>query len=107
MSWIALALFLAAAVGGLIMALRIFRNRKPPLALALAHGAAAAAGLLLIAKIWLDDNAGTFMVAGLGILIVAALGGFVLFSKVHPKALVALHAAIALAGVGALLIGML
>lgn len=112
MAWIAIALFLAAAVGGLIMAAGIFKDRKPPMALALVHGVAAAAGLLLIAYVWLQGNANTMLLAGLGILVAAALGGFFLFSfhvrdKSHPKAVVVLHALLAVGGVGALVLGLL
>lgn len=112
MLWIALVLLLAAAVGGLVMAVAIFGGRRPPLPLALVHGAAAAVGLLLVAKVWLDGDAGTPVLAGLGILVVAALGGFYLLSvhlrdRPHPRAVVALHAVLAVAGVGALLIGIL
>lgn len=112
MAWIALALFFAAAVGGLIMAVRIFGDGKPPMPLALGHGLAAAAGLVLVLIVWLGGGATLSMRVGLGILVLAALGGFFLFSfqvrdKAHPKAVVALHAALAVIGVAALLYGML
>lgn len=112
MIWIALSLFAAAAVGGLIMALKIFGDEAPPMALALVHGAAAAAGLALLAWVVLQSQVGTAMQAALGILVVAALGGFFLFSfhlrgKAHPKAVVALHALLAVSGVVALVLGLL
>jgi len=112
MPMIALVLFLAAAVGGLVMATMIFRERKPPLWIALLHGAAAATGLLLLAMIWLDGKATTPVLAALAVLVIAALGGFFLLSfhlrdKPHPKAVVVLHAVLAVCGVGALLIGVL
>ncbi|MBW3566988.1 MAG: hypothetical protein KY410_03355 [Proteobacteria bacterium] len=108
MLWIALALFLAAALGGLVMAVKIFGDTRPPMALALVHGAAAAAGLLLVAKVWIDSPANPLVLVGLGILVVAAIGGFFLFSfhlrdKPHPKMVIPLHALLALAGVGTLL----
>jgi hypothetical protein len=112
MAGLALVLFLAAAAGGLIMAIGIFRGRRPPLPLAALHGAAAATGLILLAILWLGGQANTPMVAGLAILALAALGGFFLLSfhlrdKPHPKAVVALHALLAISGVVALLIGIL
>lgn len=112
MLWIALLLFAAAALGGLVMALKIFGDTKPPMALALVHGSAAAAGLLLLAWIVIQGQAGTALQAALGILVVAALGGFFLFSfqlrdKPHPKAVVILHAVLAICGVVALVLGLL
>lgn len=112
MLWIALVLFFLAAVGGLAMAVGIFRDRRPPMALAAAHGVAAALGLLLVARVWLDGDATAPVLAGLAVLVVAALGGFYLLSihlrdKAHPKAVVALHAVLAVAGVAILLLGML
>ncbi len=112
MVWIALCLFAAAAVGGLIMALKIFGDKKPPMALALIHGSAAAAALLLLAWFVLQGPTATALQAALGILVVAALGGFFLFSfhlrdKPHPKAVVVLHAALAVCGVVALVLGLL
>lgn len=112
MLWTALVVLLVAAVGGLIMAVGIFRERKPPMALAAAHGAAAAVGLLLVAKVWLDGDATAPVLAGLAVLVVAALGGFYLLrihlrAGAHPKAVVALHAVLAVGGVGLLLLGIL
>lgn len=112
MLWIALVLFLVAAVGGLVMALAIFRDRKPSLTLASAHGAAAALGLLLVAKVWLDGDATALVLAALALLAVAALGGFYLLSRhtrdrPHPKPVVALHAVLAVGGVAVLLLGIL
>lgn len=112
MGWIALVLFLAAALGGLFMAVRIFGDRKPPAAVAVIHGLAAAAGLVLLGKVWLDGQATSPMLAALLVLLVAALGGFFLLSfhlrdKPHPKTVVALHAVLAVAGAGVLLFGLL
>ena len=112
MLWIALALFAAAAVGGLVMALKIFGDQKPPMALALVHGAAAAAGLVLLAVVFLQGGAAMPLKIALGVLLVAALGGFFLFSfhlrdKPHPKAVVGLHAVLAVGGVVALVLGLL
>lgn len=112
MLWIALVLLLVAAIGGLVMATAIFRDRKPPVALAAAHGVAAALGLVLVAWVWLNGGAGGLVATGLVVLVVAALGGFYLLSlhlrdRAHPKAVVALHAVLAVVGVGVLLFGIL
>ncbi len=101
--FIALLLFGIAAVGGLVLAAIRFSGRPyPPLALALVHGALAAAGLVaLIVAIAGSDARGAAKLA-LGLFLIAAAGGFVLFfkhvSKVAlPRWLVVLHALVALA----------
>ena len=112
MLWTAVVLFLAAAIGGLLMATRIFRDRKPPMALALGHGAAAAVGLVLVLLVWLAGGAGPLVLTGLAVLALAALGGFYLLSihlrdRAHPKAVVVAHAVLAVCGVAVLLFGIL
>lgn len=111
-AWTALVLFLAAAVGGLVMAVRIFTDHKPPAALAAIHGIAAATGLVLLAIVWINGQANNLMLAALAVFLVAALGGFFLLSfhlrdKPHPKAVVVVHALVAVTGAAALLIGLL
>lgn len=100
-------LFLLAAVGGLVMALRIFKGALPPPALAAGHGLLAATALVLAILAAMTPAAVPLVKYGAGILFVAALGGFFLLSfhlrKVpHPKAVVVLHALLAVSGVGCL-----
>ncbi|HEX7198683.1 MAG TPA: hypothetical protein VF213_04380, partial [Dongiaceae bacterium] len=103
----AIVLFLLAALGGIAMAVRIFRNARPPMPLALGHGALAAVALILALVAALAPAAAPLLKIGAAVLIVAALGGFFLFSfqlrgKPHPKAVVVLHALLAVGGVGCL-----
>lgn len=108
----AVVLFLLAAVGGLVMAVGVFRGAKPPVALAVGHGLLAATALVLVLWIFLTSEAPAAVGIGLGILVLAALGGFYLLSfhlrdKPHPKAVVIVHAVVAVIGVGALVAAML
>lgn len=106
---IAIVLFLLAAVGGLVMASQIFRDRKPTVAIAALHGPLAAIGLVVVFWVWIQSGASQATSIALGALVFAALGGFFLLSfhmrdKPHPKALVVLHALLAVSGVVALLV---
>ncbi|MCE9598802.1 MAG: hypothetical protein K8S54_12615 [Spirochaetia bacterium] len=94
----ALLIFAAAALGGLYLAIRHFTGKSLPLPVALIHGAAGAAGIIAL---------GMGLAAGgelarisLVLFIVAALGGFVLFSfhlrgKPLPSLVVVIHALVA------------
>lgn len=108
----AIVLFLIAAVGGAVMAAAIFQGRMPPAAIAVLHGVLGATGLGLLAWLWLQGGAAETLAIGLGILVVAALGGFYLLSfhlrgKAHPQAVVVIHALAAVGGVGVLAYGLL
>lgn len=108
----AILVFLVAAIGGLVMAVHIFRDRTPPMPLALLHGLLGATGLGLLIWLWLQNAVSPAVTVGLAILVVAALGGFFLFSfhlrgKPHPKAVVIVHALAAVCGVGALAFALL
>lgn len=97
-------IFLVAALGGLVMAAKIMGGKQPPMPLALIHGAAAATALVLALLVVLGGGTPPVVRYGVGILVVAALGGFFLFSfhlrgKPHPKAVVVIHAGLAVAGV--------
>jgi hypothetical protein len=79
-------LFGVAAVGGIILAALRLKDKPLPMGLALAHGGAAAAGLVVLAVSVL----GSGLAAGLplALFLVAALGGFALFSfHLRKKAL--------------------
>lgn len=101
---LAVVLFALAAVGGLVMAILRFRGRGlPPLALALVHGLAAAAGLIALIAAIAGGGAPSAATAGLVVLLLAALGGFVLFShhlrrKDLPIGLMVVHALVAVVG---------
>lgn len=95
-----LALFAVTALGGLILALRVFSGGTPPWALSLLHGAFGAAGLVTLYLAIAGTGASQLAWISLGLFVAAALGGFFLASfhlrgKPHPKAIVAVHALVA------------
>ena len=100
---IALVLFALAALGGLYMAVVRFRGaERPPTAVALVHGAAAAAGLVaLIAAV--VGGAPEAAKTALVVLVIAALGGFFLFAqhmqkRALPIPVMVVHALVAVIG---------
>jgi hypothetical protein len=104
-----IVLFALAAVVGLYMATRVFKGVLPPAGAAIFHGLFAASGLVLLlyAAFFTATPAPQFVTWAAILLVIAALGGFVTASfhmrgKVPPKALAAIHALVAVAGVGAL-----
>lgn len=106
---IAIVLFAAAAVFGLVALRAILTNKPASRPVVLTHGAVAAAGLLLV--ILFSVRSTTTAVPGLSLtlFIIAALGGFVLFAldmqkKPLPKSLAVLHPLIAAAGLVALIL---
>jgi hypothetical protein len=106
---IALVLFALAALGGLYMAMVRFRGaERPPTAVALVHGAAAAAGLiaLILAVV---NGASEAAKTALVVLVVAALGGFFLFAqhlqkRALPIPVMVVHALVAVIGFVILLV---
>jgi hypothetical protein len=104
--------FAAAAVGGLLLALRILSQQRAPLALALLHGGAGAAGLALLALVVLTGEGFSAPALALTILGGNALIGLYLFSR-HlgkrrwPKAVVVLHGLAAAIGLGILIVSVL
>ncbi|HSR49304.1 MAG TPA: hypothetical protein VLV83_00665 [Acidobacteriota bacterium] len=106
LSFLALILFVVAALGGLFLALRHFKAQSLPMPVALLHGGLAAVGLVLLLTAYFRGAGG--LGTALLILVVAALGGFFLFSfhlrgQRAPNAAVVIHALLAAAGVIVLL----
>ncbi len=107
---IALVLFALAAAGGLVLALMRFKGKPyPPMGLALVHGAAAAGLVTLIALVAQGAQKSSATTA-LGLFVVAALGGFVLFfhhlrKSPLPIWLVVVHALVAVVAFLILLFG--
>lgn len=101
---LSLILFAVAALGGLAMAIMHFRGVSPPRpVLAVLHGLFAASGLVVLLLALIKTGFGGKAGIALGVLVVAALGGFALLSfharnQKLPSALVAGHALIAVAG---------
>jgi hypothetical protein len=108
---IALVLFAVAAVGGIVLALIRFKGKPyPPLALALVHGAVAAAGLVTLIALVAQHQGTSSATTALVLFLIAALGGFGLFfhhiRKVAlPIWLVVVHALVAVAAFLILLLG--
>jgi hypothetical protein len=108
MIWTSIILLLLAAVFGLYMASRIFGDNLPPWNAVILHGILAAAGLLvLLYALFIGVQSGPLAV-GAVLLVVAALGGFFMFgyqlrNLTPPKAVVVVHALLAVGGVVCLL----
>lgn len=105
---ITIGIFVVAALGGLFMATQIFRGHKPAVAVAMLHGPLAAVGLFMVFWMWMQGQADTLLSVALGVLLLAALGGFFLLSfhlrnKPHPKSVVVIHALAAATGVAVLI----
>lgn len=101
-------LFLVAAIVGIYMAARIFGGNMPPWVAVILHGVLAASGLLVLLYALFTGPQPMMLVAGAGLLVVAALGGFFMFSfqlrnQAPPKAIVVVHALAAVLGVVCLL----
>ncbi len=94
-----IVLFALAALGGVTLAILRLRGRPTlPLGLAILHGLLGAAGL--VALIWVVFGAGLAAKASLGLFVVAALGGFVLFgiqlrNKPIPIGIMLVHGLVA------------
>lgn len=101
--YLPLGLFAVAAVIGLYMATQVFGGKLAPWAAGLVHVALAATGLVLLAIGYLNGGLAQVATIALGVLVLAALGGFFLGSfhirkKVAPKAVVVIHALVAVVG---------
>ena len=99
----ALCIFAIAALGGLVLAASVLRGRLAPWAISLLHALLGASGLVLLVVVVLQGSAAGRVTAALGLLVLAALGGFYLASihlrkKVAPKGVVFLHAGVAVVG---------
>jgi hypothetical protein len=106
---IAVGLFAVAAIGGLTLAVLHFRKKSLPLALALLHGLLGASGLVALLWAVMQGGAPAKAAYALTLFVVAALGGFYLFSfhlrkKALPSPVVIIHALVAVTAFGLLLI---
>lgn len=105
----ALVSFAVTAAGGLILAMHVLRGKLAPWALSLLHAGLGALGLVLLGALVIQQGAASrTVITGFSLLVMAALGGFLLASfhlrrKVPPRAVVVIHAAVAVTGVASLL----
>ena len=99
----ALIIFAIAAVGGLLLAASVLRGKLAPWALSIVHALLGATGLVLLVLSVLKGAASGRATIALCVLLVAALGGFFLASihlrgQIAPKAVVIIHAGVAVTG---------
>ncbi|SDX71236.1 hypothetical protein [Nitrosomonas halophila] len=92
-----------AAVGGIFLASKIFSGQLAPWPVSIVHALLGATGLVMLIMMVLGGAAEGRLSAALGLLVVAALGGFYLASlhakgTVAPKNVVIIHAGVAVAG---------
>lgn len=100
---IAVFVFAAGALGGLVLASSVLRGKLAPWSISLIHAGVGAAGLILVAVPVLGGSASGLVPTALVILLVAALGGFYLASRhfknqIAPKPVVLIHALVAVTG---------
>ena len=84
----ALIVFAVAALGGLVLASSVLRGKLAPWALSILHALLGATGLVLLLLGVMGGSGAGRAVAALGLLVVAALGGFYLAS-IHARKAVA------------------
>lgn len=99
----AILVFAIGALGGLLLAASVLRGKLAPWALSIVHALLGATGLVMLIVIVLQGAAPGRVTAALALLVLAALGGFYLASmhfrgKIAPKAVVFIHAGVAVAG---------
>jgi hypothetical protein len=110
---VAAVLFAIAALGGITLAsIRLGGRELPPMPLALGHGALAASGLVALLITVLQNRVSNLALASLGLFVLAALGGFTLFSfhlrrRALPVPLVLGHGLIAVVAFALLLVVLL
>ena len=98
---VAAILFAVAAVTGIAIAfIRLSGRDLPPMGLALLHGLFAASGLVALAIAAVAPDAAQWARISFGIFVVAALGGFVLFSfhlrrRALPVPIIGIHGFVA------------
>jgi hypothetical protein len=100
---LATILFALAALGGLYLAANHFSGKVPPMAIALLHGALAATALVLVVAQFAMGSGSSYLTYSVVLFVIAALGGFFLFSfrlrkMKAPNMLIPVHAIAAIAG---------
>jgi peptidoglycan/LPS O-acetylase OafA/YrhL len=98
-----LVLFVLAALLGLTVAVQIFKKKPTSRGVALAHGAFGAAGLVVL-LLYAVKNPERLLTTAIVLLVVAALGGLIVFvndlkGKAGPVGLVVIHALVAVVAV--------
>lgn len=99
----AIVIFAIAAVGGVVLASKVFAGQLASWPLSIVHALLGATGLIILIMMVLEGTGGGAITAALGLLLVAALGGFYLVSfhvkqVVAPRNIVIIHAGVAVVG---------
>ncbi len=99
----AIVIFAIGAAGGLFLASQVLVGKLAPWPVSIVHALLGAAGIILLITMVLGGQGTERLNAALGLFVIAALGGFFLASfhvraKLPPKAIVFVHAAIAVLG---------
>jgi hypothetical protein len=103
MLYLIIGLFAIAAVVGIILLRNLMMPNKPPRAAVYIHGLLAATALVLLIFFVMQHPGTNAFYISIGLFVVAALGGFVLFirdlrNKLGPVWLAIVHALIAVSG---------
>ena len=99
----ALICFALGAMCGLVLYAHVLKGRFAPWAVSVLHALLGASGLVLLVVLVMQGTASSRVMAALGLLVLAALGGFYLASlhlrrAIPPKGVVFIHAGVAVAG---------
>jgi len=99
----AVVIFAITAVAGLMLAAKVVTGKLASWPVSILHALLGATGLVILGVAVLQGTNSTQITAALGLLVVAAVGGFFLASyhlrkKIAPKAVVIIHAAVAVVG---------
>lgn len=105
----AVIVFAVGALGGVVLALHVLRDKLAPWALSILHALLGATGLVLLILLLMEEAVAPLLPWSLGFFLVAALGGFWLASRhakkeLPPKGVVVLHAGLAVTGFVLLLV---
>ncbi|HET7832597.1 MAG TPA: hypothetical protein VFK88_06490 [Gallionella sp.] len=99
----AVIIFFIGALGGLFLASKVLFNKLAPWPVSIVHALLGAIGIILLITALVEGQQSGRLTAALILFIIAALGGFFLASfhvrqKIAPKAIVIIHASIAVLG---------
>lgn len=103
MLMVSVALFAIAALFGVYLIFRVFAGAMPAWVAVIFHGLFAATALVVLLYAVAMGSHSTPILAGAGLLVIAALGGFLLVSyqlrkQVPPKPVAVIHALVAVCG---------
>lgn len=104
----ALIIFAVAAIGGIVLALHVLRDKFAPWAVSIIHALLGASGLVVLLIAVAKGIGGSLAMMSLSLFVVAALGGFYLAlthlrQKLPAKVIVLAHASLAIIAFGVLL----